>query len=85
MAEKTLSALTRDLRQLYNKAHEALQRDNFDYAIDLLNQILSREPGLYECRRALRTAQNRKAGKGSGFFKKMLNSATKPAHVTEIW
>jgi tetratricopeptide (TPR) repeat protein len=75
MAEKTLSALTRDLRQLYTKAHEALQRDNFDYAIDLLNQILAREPGLYECRRALRTAQTRKAGKAGGFFKKMLHSA----------
>jgi len=76
MAEKTLSALTRDLRQLYTKAQEALHRDNFDYAIDLLNQILAREPGLYECRKALRTAQTRRAGKAGGFFKKMLHSAS---------
>jgi tetratricopeptide (TPR) repeat protein len=75
MAEKTLSALSRELRQLYTKAQEALQRDNLDYAIDLLNQILSREPGVYECRRALRTAQARKSGGGSGFFKRMLHSA----------
>jgi tetratricopeptide (TPR) repeat protein len=75
MAEKTLSALPRELRQLYTKATEALQRDNFDYAISMLNQILAREPGLYECRKALRTAQSRKSGSGSGFFKRMLNSA----------
>src|SRR4030095_3152447 len=75
MAEKTLSALTRDLRRLYKRGFEALQRDNFEYAISLLTQILSKEPGLYECRKALRTAQSRKAGAGSGFFKRMLSSA----------
>ena len=54
MAEKTLNDLTRDLRLQYNKGHDALQRDNFDYAISLFNQVLAAEPGLYECRRELR-------------------------------
>jgi tetratricopeptide (TPR) repeat protein len=75
MAEKTLNDLPRDLRMLLTKGNDAMRRDNFDYAIDLYNQILAKEPGLYECRKALRTAQARKAGGGSGFFKKMLNSA----------
>jgi tetratricopeptide (TPR) repeat protein len=75
MAEKSLSELPRDLRLLFTKGHDAMQRDNFDYAIDLFNQVLAKQPGLYECRKALRTAQMKKAGGGSGFFKKMLSSA----------
>jgi tetratricopeptide (TPR) repeat protein len=75
MAEKSLSELPRDLRMLYTKGHDALQRDNFDYAIDLFNQVLAKQPGVYECRKELRTAQRKKAGAGSGFFKKMLSSA----------
>jgi tetratricopeptide (TPR) repeat protein len=76
MAEKSLNDLTRDVRVLFTKGHDALQRDNFDYAIDLFNQVLAREPGLYECRRELRTAQARKAGGGGGFMKKMWSSAS---------
>src|ERR1017187_6373127 len=75
MSEKSLNELPRELRMLFTKGNDALQRDNFDYAIDLYNQILEKEPGLYECRKALRTAQMRKAGSGRGFFKKMLSNA----------
>ena len=78
MAEKSLNDLPRDLRVLFTKGHEAFQRDNFDYAIDLYNQVLAREPGLYECRKELRIAQLRKAGAGGGFMamKKLWSSAT---------
>ena len=75
MAEKSLNELPRDLRMHFTKGNEAMQRDNFDYAIDLFNQVLVKEPGMYECRKALRMAQKKKAGSGSGFFKKMLSSA----------
>jgi tetratricopeptide (TPR) repeat protein len=75
MAEKSLNELPRELRMLVTKGNYAMQRDNFDYAIDLFNQVLAKEPGMYECRKALRTAQMKKAGGGGGFFKKMLNSA----------
>ena len=76
MAEKSLNELPRDLRMLFTKGNDALQRDNFDYAIDLFSQILAKEPALYDCRKALRTAQMRKSGSGGGFFKKMLSSAS---------
>ncbi len=76
MAEKTLNELPRELRMLYNKGNEALQRDNFDYAIDLFNQVLTRDPSLYEIRRALRTAQFKKAGSGGGLFRKVWSSAS---------
>jgi len=75
MAEKGLNELPRDLRVLYTKGNEALQRDNFDYAIDLFNQVLAKVPGLYECRKALRTAQLSKAGDGKGFVKKLFATA----------
>jgi tetratricopeptide (TPR) repeat protein len=75
MAEKSLNELPRELRMLFTKGNDALQRDNFDYAMDLYSQILAKEPGLFECRKALRTAQMRKAGSRQGFFKKMLSSA----------
>ncbi len=75
MAEQSANELPRDLRVLFTKGSEALQRDNFDYAIDLFNQVLAKAPAVYECRKALRTAQQRKAGDRGGFFKKILSSA----------
>ncbi|HOC58052.1 MAG TPA: tetratricopeptide repeat protein [Verrucomicrobiota bacterium] len=75
MAEKSLNELPRELRMLYVKGNDAVQRDNLDYAIDLFNQVLAKEPGVFECRKALRNAQTRKAGSGRGFFKKIMSSA----------
>ncbi len=76
MAEKTVNQLNPDLRRLYSKATEAAQRDNDDYATTLFCQILDKEPGLFECRQALRMVQAKKsAGASSGFFKKMMSSA----------
>jgi tetratricopeptide (TPR) repeat protein len=76
MAEKTLNEFPRELRVLFTKGMEALQRDNFDYAIELFNQILSKDPALYDCRKALRMAQTKKAGNGGGMFKKMWSTAS---------
>ena len=80
MPEKTQSDLTRDLRERYEKGNAALQKKNYDYAIAIYNQVLSKEPGFYACREALRACQFSKAGSGGGFFKKMLGTAsTSPA------
>jgi tetratricopeptide (TPR) repeat protein len=81
MAEKSVNDLPRDLRVLYTRGSDALARENYDYAIDLFNQVLDKEPGLYECRKALRNAQLKKAGNGGGFFKKMLSNAGSSPHV----
>lgn len=75
MAEKNVNDLPHDLKALFRKGNEALQRDNFDYAIALYNQILDKEPACVECRESLRAAQNGKAGKGGGFFKKAMSFA----------
>ncbi len=76
MAEKTLNELPRDLRVLCTKGNDALARENFDYAIDLYNQVLSQDPSIYECRKMLRAAQIKKAGSGGGIFKKMWSTAS---------
>jgi predicted Zn-dependent protease len=77
MAEKSINEISREARILYTKATEAAQRENLDYAIDLFNQVLKKEPEFFECRKALRAAQFKKAGdKGGGFFKKMWSGAS---------
>src|SRR5215471_7888778 len=73
MAEKGLTELPRELRGLFTKGSEALLRENFDYAIDLFNQVLAKDPTFFECRKALRNAQLREAGSGRGLFKKMVS------------
>jgi tetratricopeptide (TPR) repeat protein len=83
MAEKSLNELPRALRPLFQKGNEAMERDNLDYAIDLFNQVLEKEPGLYECRKALRTAQAKKAGSGRGFLKKAWSSASSQPMVAK--
>jgi tetratricopeptide (TPR) repeat protein len=84
MAEKTVNEISRDARLLFTKAVEASQRDNLDYAIALFNQVLEKEPAFFDCRKALRAAQVRKAGeKSSGFFKKMLSGAGSSPQVAK--
>ncbi len=76
MAEKNLSEMPRDVRDLFQKGSVALQRQNFEYAIAIFNQVLQREPGFFECRQTLRVAQFKQAGGGANFFKKMLGGAS---------
>jgi len=71
MQEKTLNDLPRDLRMLYTKGFEAYQRENFDYAIEMWTQVLTKEPYVFEIRKSLRTAQAAKSGKAGGFAAKV--------------
>ena len=76
MAEKNINEISRDARTLFTKGVEAAQRENVDYAIDLFNQVLAKEPAFYDCRKALRAAQFKKSGEGGGgFFKKLMSGA----------
>src|SRR6476620_1136152 len=76
MPEKKLSEIPRALREQYEKGMAALQRQNFDYAIAIFNQVLQREPAFYDCREALRATQFKKAGSSTSFFRKMIGSAS---------
>lgn len=83
MSEKTVNDVPRDLRALFTKGNDALLRDNHDYAISLFESVLKREPTFYECRKALRAAQQAKSGKGGGFFKKAWSSASNSPQVAK--
>jgi len=83
MPEKTLNDLPGELRKVYSKGYEAFQRENYDYAIELFNQILIKEPSNYECRQALRGAQNGKSGAKTGFFKRAFSSASSSPMVAK--
>lgn len=83
MAEKSLSQLSRDLRELYERGNAAIQKKNYDYAIAIYNQVLVKEPGFYPCREALRACQLGKAGSGGGFLKKMFGTASASPHLAK--
>ncbi len=76
MPEKSLNEIPRDLRELFQKGATAIQRQNFDYAIAIFQQVLQREPAFLECRQSLRAAQIKKTGGSTGFFKKVLGGAS---------
>ena len=76
MPEKLLNEIPQDLRRLYTKVGEAVQHENYDYALALCCQVLEKEPGFFECRKTLRSVQARKAAAANkGFFKKMMSGA----------
>ena len=57
MAEKSITDISRDLRLLFQKGSDALARENTDYALDLFQQVLEREPSFFDCRKALRAVR----------------------------
>ena len=76
MAEKSASDLPRSVREQYEKGLTAVERNNLDYAIELLLAVLKAEPAFLAGREALRKAGQRKAGQGTGLFKKLVTSAS---------
>ena len=79
MAEIGFDDISDEARTLYEKGTESLQRKNLDYALALLQQLVTREPAFFDGRKALRAAQFAKsaAGGGSGgFFKKFVSGAS---------
>ena len=54
MPEKPLNAIPRQIRDQYQRGKDAFQRNNFDYAIEILSGVLKMEPGFFDARQALR-------------------------------
>lgn len=76
MPEKPFSQVSRDLREFYQKGTTALERQNVEYALSILEQVVQRDPAFLEARQALRAAQIKKHGASTGFFKKVLGGAS---------
>lgn len=77
MAEIPLESAPRKTRELFEKAASAMERGNYDYAIEMLMSILDREPRLLQVRKFLRSAQIRKfQDKKGGSLTHMLSSVS---------
>lgn len=56
MAEVKLEDVPRKVRDLYNRAFAAYERENLDYAMDMFLSVLDLEPGLLSARKYLRAS-----------------------------
>lgn len=77
MSEKSLNEIPRAWREQYEKGRLAFERNNLDYAVDLLGKVLEQEPGFYACREALRAAQHKRGGGRRGLFGRVFGSGPK--------
>lgn len=66
MPEVSIQEAPRKIREMVDKAAAALERDNIDYAIEMLMTVLDTEPRLLDARKLLRTAQVKKFLDGGG-------------------
>lgn len=76
MAEKKSSEVGSHCREQFDRGMAAYQRQNYDYAIEILSGLLQLEPAYYEAREALRATQFKRAKAGKGFFSKVLGKAS---------
>jgi tetratricopeptide (TPR) repeat protein len=79
MGEKSQSEMPRQIRESFERGMAAYQKNNWDYAITLFTDTLRKEPAFFECRQALRAAQFRRGGGGSGsggLFKRLMGHAS---------
>ena len=83
MPEKKASDIIGNLRINYDRAIQAIRRENFDYAIELLNDLLKKDPSNVDVRMQLRKAALEKSEKKGGFFKKVLKTAGGGHHLAK--
>ncbi len=78
MAEKTVEQVNRKARELFEKARAALERKNYDYAIETLLSALELEPEFLKARQILRAAEIQATGKKSLFGRGLKSMGTMP-------
>jgi tetratricopeptide (TPR) repeat protein len=83
MSEKKASDIIGNLRINYDRAIQAIRRDNFDYAIELLGGLLKKDPSNIDVRFSLREAARGRAGKRSGLFQKVISTAGGGHHLAK--
>jgi len=70
MEAKGLKDVTAKLREIYNRAMDAGRKKNWDYAIELMLNVLAKEPTLQSARQELRKFEEGKSN-GLGFIGKL--------------
>lgn len=69
MPEKDHNVVGMEVRQLWERGYEQLEKKQWDYAMELLCMALEKEPAFFECRMALRAAQVKKNENASSLSK----------------
>lgn len=72
MEIKNINSIPSDLVQAYNKAVQAIDKNNREYAIEILKGLVLKEPGFAQAREKLRIVEKMQ-GK-TGFFGKTISS-----------
>ena len=83
MRETKAKALPPQLREQYDKAKQAFDRNNLDYAVTLLENILKQVPSCYDARQVLRATQVKRHQVKRGFLKKMLGTASSSSSLAK--
>ncbi len=73
MDKKSLSDISSGLRSVYQKAGEAVKRNNVEYAVELYKSIVKKEPGFLQAREDLRNAERTYTEKLGGFAKLIIS------------
>jgi tetratricopeptide (TPR) repeat protein len=82
MPERDHTAVGGEVRQLWEKGYDCVEKKNYDYAIELLCMALEQDPSFFECRMALRAAQMKKH-ENAGRLAKMAAVATTAHHLAQ--
>ncbi len=83
MAEKDHHVVGMEVRQLWERGYEQLEKKQWDYAMELLCMALDKEPAFFECRMALRAAQV-KRHENTSSFSKMTGAAANAGHLAQL-
>jgi tetratricopeptide (TPR) repeat protein len=78
MAEKNGSNINPRANDFYQKAVQAVERGNLDYAIEMFIQCLNVEPGYTKARRNLRATQMKKTESAGGFRRMLVGTKLQP-------
>ncbi len=71
-----------EVRQLWEKGYDCVEKKNYDYAMELLCMALEQDPSFFECRMALRAAQMKKH-ENAGRLAKMAAAAKTAHHLAQ--
>tara|TARA_B100000959_G_C14945851_1_gene609859 strand:- start:448 stop:1800 length:1353 start_codon:yes stop_codon:yes gene_type:complete len=82
MPEKDHTSVGGEVRQLWEKGYDTLEKKNFDYAMVLLAEAVEKEPAFFDCRMALRAAQMKKH-ENAGRLGKIAAAAGNAHHLAQ--
>ena len=80
---KNLQDVTAALREIYNRATAAGRKKNWDYAIELMLNVLAKEPTLEPARKELRKYEQEKSD-ALGFFPKIIAQLSASMKVPKL-